>query len=79
MAEHRTVDARVVGSTPIAHPDKNDLLNEGLFVSADARVVPRGYDMGSTPIAHPDKNGLLNEGLFFTWMPRLYPKGVMWV
>ena len=25
MAEHRTVDARVVGSTPISHPIKQDL------------------------------------------------------
>ncbi len=31
MAEHRTVDARVVGSTPISHPGDEDLLIEVFF------------------------------------------------
>ncbi len=40
MAEHRTVDARVVGSTPISHPKR--LNRESLFIISRGKAYRGG-------------------------------------
>ena len=61
MAEHRTVDARVVGSTPISHPTKIGL-NARFFLT----LFPK--DLNKESVNYGGMSAIFEKGMLYNYI-----------